>query len=579
MNYLRICNDLNIPLSAVTSTFAILAKRGSGKSNVAVAMAEEFYKLGAPWVAVDPKGDWFGIRSSKDGKKPGLPIPVFGGTHGDVPLEATAGKMIADLIVEKRLTCVLDTSEFSKTDQTKFMMDFFDRIYRKNKKPLHIFLEEADEAAPQRVFAEMARLVYLVSKIAKLGRTRGLGITAITQRSASFNKDVLTQIETLIVLRTTAPQDRAKIEEWVEEHEIGKEAVATLSSLEDGEGWVWSPHFLKTMKRVRFRRRETFDSGKTPELDEEDLPPATLADINLDEIRKVMADTIEKAKAEDPKELQRQVADLKRQLAAKPAVPAVPMIEIKKVEVPVLRAGEIKLLKRFIEMIESCSKQFGENKYTMESALDNSKTLVEEMKGLVHFSEQDGPVVTTSLPGGSKVFRKSPVDIREEWAARAFDTPTNTNLEKAQVYILIALAQYGTARDGKQLALLSGYRYNRHMRNNLSALRTAGYITGENMSPITITHTGIDILGNSPSARLQSPDHLAEHWLNQFDKQPRTILSVLLSYPHGTDHKNLCEQTGYTYNRHFRNSLSDLRSAGVLIGPNMGTMKPASELV
>jgi DNA helicase HerA-like ATPase len=96
---LRVSPDLSLPLDAATETFAILGKRGAGKSNTEVVMAEEFSAAGIPFVTIDPKGDWWGIRSSADGKSPGLSVPVFGGRHGDVPLEATAGPMLADLIL------------------------------------------------------------------------------------------------------------------------------------------------------------------------------------------------------------------------------------------------------------------------------------------------------------------------------------------------------------------------------------------------------------------------------------------------------------------------------------------------
>lgn len=74
---LRLGEDLALPLEAVTETFAILAKRRAGKSNAAVVLAEEMFAAGLPWVAVDPKGDWWGIRASGDG--PGLAVVVFGG--------------------------------------------------------------------------------------------------------------------------------------------------------------------------------------------------------------------------------------------------------------------------------------------------------------------------------------------------------------------------------------------------------------------------------------------------------------------------------------------------------------------
>src|SRR4249920_1587243 len=107
---LNLAPDLRLPLDAVSRTFGILAVRGAGKSNTAAVMAEEKSAAHLPFCVIDPVGSWFGLRSSADGKAPGLPIPIFGGKHGDVPLERGAGELIADLIVEKRLTCVLDLS-------------------------------------------------------------------------------------------------------------------------------------------------------------------------------------------------------------------------------------------------------------------------------------------------------------------------------------------------------------------------------------------------------------------------------------------------------------------------------------
>lgn len=85
--------DLLLPPEAVTETFAILANRGSGKSVTAQRLVEQLHHVGLPVVVVDVKGDWWGIRSSADGAGPGLPFVIFGGDHGDVPLEPTAGEL------------------------------------------------------------------------------------------------------------------------------------------------------------------------------------------------------------------------------------------------------------------------------------------------------------------------------------------------------------------------------------------------------------------------------------------------------------------------------------------------------
>jgi hypothetical protein len=199
---LHISADLDLPLEFATEAWAILARRGAGKSNAGVVVAEELHAAGLPFVAIDPKGDWWGIRSSADGTGPGLAVPVFGGRHGDVPLESTAGALIADLVLgdqsaaQSYLSCVLDVSSFSKGEARRFLHDFADRLFRGKDESgvLTLIFEEAHEYLPQRVGRDEAQLVAVFQRIVKQGRQRGLGCGMLTQRSASLNKDVLTQV-------------------------------------------------------------------------------------------------------------------------------------------------------------------------------------------------------------------------------------------------------------------------------------------------------------------------------------------------------------------------------------------------
>lgn len=121
---LNIAPNLNLPLETVTQTFAILAKRGVGKTHTAVVMTEEILKAGQQVVVCDPIGVWFGLRSSKDGKSAGLPIIILGGDHADAPLDVAGGQVIADLLIDERLSVILDLSRFRKGEQTRFMTDF-----------------------------------------------------------------------------------------------------------------------------------------------------------------------------------------------------------------------------------------------------------------------------------------------------------------------------------------------------------------------------------------------------------------------------------------------------------------------
>lgn len=156
---LTIAENLKLPLDAVTQTFAILAKRGAGKTYTAAVLTEELLKAGLHVVVVDPIGVWWGLRSSADGKHEGLPITVLGGEHGDVPLEIEAGELIADFVVQERASCVLDLSRFRKGEQIRFMTSFAEKLYHANRLPLHLVLDEADAFAPQRPQKGQERLL------------------------------------------------------------------------------------------------------------------------------------------------------------------------------------------------------------------------------------------------------------------------------------------------------------------------------------------------------------------------------------------------------------------------------------
>ena len=76
---LVISKELSLPAEAVTETFAILAKRGAGKTYTAAVTVEEMLKASLQVLVVDPVGVWWGLGSSADGQHEGLPIVIMGG--------------------------------------------------------------------------------------------------------------------------------------------------------------------------------------------------------------------------------------------------------------------------------------------------------------------------------------------------------------------------------------------------------------------------------------------------------------------------------------------------------------------
>jgi helicase HerA-like protein len=269
-------DKFNLPTDALVQTFAFLGIRGSGKTTGATVLAEEMHTAGLPWVCLDPVGVWWGLRASPDGAGKGIPVVIFGGTHGDLPL-SDGGKKIADALMNTPVCAVLDVSQESKRFWHTFLTDFCLRLLELNPDvPRHLFIEEAPEFVPQRTKVDLtARCKEAIERLIRLGRNRGYGCTLISQRPATIDKDVLSQCENLFVLRTTGPHDRKALKEWVEDKEPTNQppvhVLHDLPSLPSGTAYFWSPHWLRTFDKIKFRRRQTFHPGETREVGKEVL--------------------------------------------------------------------------------------------------------------------------------------------------------------------------------------------------------------------------------------------------------------------------------------------------------------------
>lgn len=507
---LHISSTLDLPLDILTESNAVLAKKGAGKTNGGVVIVEEAFKASVPVVVIDPKGDWYGIRSGADGSpKGGLPLPVFGGLHGDIPLESTAGAYIADLVRERGLSLVLDVSEFdSNADRRRFLTAFADRLYKRPERdPMHLMLEEAHEYIPQGVSGEDAKMVGVFERLVKLGRYKGIGITMMTQRSASLNKNVLTQVDNLFMLRTGSPQDRAAVQAWIAGHGEAKEIIDSLPSLATGEFWLWQPEHGDPV-RARFRMRSTYDAGATPRIGEAPRQPATLADVDLSAISTAMAATIEKAKADDPKELRATIATLTKrvstlerdlELSLEKPEPAAP------VEVPVLSVEHHALLAGIVELLDEIMDRYPAGASEKDATVATPKRLA------LQPIAPPRPMVTEQI----KRYAVEGADLRAG-ARRMVETLGRMHP------LRLTKAQWGTV---SRMKTSSGT-----WSTYLGEIRRLGFID-ESPAGFTLTTAGFEYLGGQPEP--MTPEELQEHYRSILRAGARRMLDVIMAqYPH-----------------------------------------------
>lgn len=538
---LRISSELSLPLDAVTNTFAILARRRVGKTYTASVMAEEFVHAGIPWVAMDPTGAWWGLRSSSDGKSAGLPVLILGGAHGDVPLEPTAGKVIADLVVANPGWYVIDLSLFSSNaDQDRFATDFGERLYRqkqKNRFPMHFFLDESDSFVPQRPMHGQERMLGAYEAIVRRGGIYGLGITMISQRPAIVNKNVLTQCETLITLSMSAPQDQDAVDDWVRRNgtkEQRDQMMSTLASLKTGQAWIWSPTWLEVFKLVQIRERETFNSSATPKHGEQVISPEVMAQVDLDKLGAEIQATMEKAKEDDPKALRAQIAELKRQLAAKATV-VEPKIE--RVEVPALNEAEKALLAEAVDVLRradvDAEKAFNEFQ-------DAQRRISEGSQAVKALQEQ----IAHQLGASQRIERVTPkASVPSRSTARAVPSEGAATLAQGPKKILTACAQYPDGIGRNELTILTAYK--RSTRDTyIQRLSEQGLVRASGKT-IYITEAGLGALGTDFEP-LPVGSRLQDYWREKLPQGERRIFDVLVvAYPRDVSREDISEKTDF----------------------------------
>jgi uncharacterized protein DUF87 len=573
---LQISDALCLPLRAVTEKLAFLGRTGSGKTYAAQKLAEEMHAAAAQFVVLDPVGVWYGLRLAADGKAPGLPVPVLGGLHGDIPLEPGAGALIANLVVDRGVSMVLDVSQFeSDADKARFARAFAERFFFRMKaapSAVHVFLEECQEFAPQNHQRGEEGMLHAFTRLVKIGRNYGIGVSLISQRPQEVNKKVLNLTELLFCFQLTGPQERKTIDGWIAEKGIDEDIAGELPKLEVGHAHVWSPAWLKISKVVGIARKTTYDVSRTPTVGAKAATRA-LSPIDLERLRTDMAATIEKAKAEDPRELRRRIVELERELkhqktVVEPAGKLIAKIKEKRVEVPVLKDAHVKRIEVTVCNVDKLATR------TLEAIAQMTKS-GEALMEFIRKAVKEGQPAPQRA-GAAHIMRGA-ARSRLERVVPAHPQSSRSELPKGERAVLTAVAQHGELGvTREQLTVLTGYK--RSSRDTyLQRLGASGLIQILTAGIIAASEAGLDALGPDFEP-LPTGAALREYWIRELPEGERRVLAVLLeAYPKAVDREVISEQTDYQ--RSSRDTyLQRLRARHLVVDAGRGLVKASDTL-
>lgn len=416
---------------------AIVGTSGSGKSYLAMLIAETLMGLGRRVIIIDPLGAWFGLRLLPDGSPSPFKPVIFGGAHGDIAIGETAGKIIGETVATSADSCIIDMSRFpTAASERRFMLAFLTALYSKTVgTPVHLFFDEADMFAPQFINdrdGDAAKLLGMVETVVRRGRIKGFIPTLITQRPAVLNKNVMSQADGLIAMKLTSSQDRKAIGAWVEgQADKGqwKAISAELPTLKRGSGVVWMPgrSILETMS---FGKKLTFDSSRTPEHGET-FDAVKLVAIDIGALRDRLASVEQETKANDPRVLKAEIARLKSEMQKQSVIPTNSFAQ-SDIDAAERRGKEIALnsFSKFVQEAVGSLEQVEERLQSTRRALDSLALFSSSLAGDIAKPPKLPNPVVAEPPTGNTVDGRGIAPNKVAPPSTGIDSPLKASLQR-----------------------------------------------------------------------------------------------------------------------------------------------------
>ncbi|UWG51598.1 HerA helicase [Halalkaliarchaeum sp. AArc-CO] len=270
-------------------------------SNTASVFVENLLAENLNVLIVDTDGEYYGLKEEYE------ILHVGADEECDIVVSPEHAEKLANLALEQNVPIILDVSGYLEEDvANELLLETTKHLFAKEKKlkkPFLLVVEECHEYIPES--GGMTETGKMLIKVGKRGRKHGLGIVGISQRPANVKKDFITQCDWLVWHRLTWDNDTKVVGRI-----LGSDYADAIEDLDDGEAFLMRD-WADSIDRVQFHRKQTFDAGATPGLEDFERP----------ELKSVSGNLVsELEEISDEKERQEsKIADLKQELDRKHA--------------------------------------------------------------------------------------------------------------------------------------------------------------------------------------------------------------------------------------------------------------------
>ncbi|MFC6890456.1 helicase HerA domain-containing protein [Halorubrum trueperi] len=286
-------------VDVLTGRSFITGKSGSGKSNTASVVIENLLDNGFPVMIVDTDGEYYGLKEEYEILHAGADDEC------DIVVSPEHAEKLANLALEQNVPIILDVSGYlEESVANELLLAVVKQLFAKEKrlkKPFLLVVEECHEYIPEG--GGMDETGKMLIKVGKRGRKHGLGIVGISQRPADVKKDFITQCDWLCWHRLTWDNDTKVVGRI-----LGSKYASAVEDLGDGEAFLMTD-WDESIRRIQFHRKQTFDAGATPGLDDFERPE--LKSVSSDLVGELQSISDEEARRES------ELADLRQEIDKK----------------------------------------------------------------------------------------------------------------------------------------------------------------------------------------------------------------------------------------------------------------------
>jgi len=245
-------DNIGFPLKLIYQVLFIGGKRGSGKSYTAGVMMEEFNRLGLQFVCFDAL-DAHGYISGLNGVESISPNKT----------ETINMRKLVEKLISGNSSLIVNMEGLPLETQQKLVADYCETLLEMGasddspKRGLMNVFEECQDFVPQMGRPESFSPIV---RLCKLGRSKGYGVSLISQRPAAVSKEALSQASIYAVHNIINTKDLGALKEQLSfgtDKKTIEKILAGITFAEPGDLVCYAPEFFKEEGYVKIGRVNT----------------------------------------------------------------------------------------------------------------------------------------------------------------------------------------------------------------------------------------------------------------------------------------------------------------------------------